>query len=252
MNVRIVMMSALVVLFTPFLQAQERSDDAEAASLRWSIGVSIGGTYMLHGGGLLFPREVPPLIRYDDASGFGPAFGVRVTVPLTSSLALSPRLFAECRRGTFTSDRFMMEIIGRDLRPEDMTLEDELDVTLRVGGLDLLLAWHPADGGFYLAAGPSIGLRLYEEFRVTESIVSPQGVTFLDGSTEREMYDDDPGLTRSVHVGLRGGAGYLLPLNEDLALGCELLYLYPLQTVTENDDWTIQGLQGTVTLQFNL
>lgn len=248
MNTRIITVIALLLCTAPLLRAQE---DASSAA-RWSIGVSVGGTYMTHGGGLVFPREAPPLIRYDDASGFGPAFGVRITVPLTPSLALSPRLFAECRRGTFTSEPFMMEIIGRDMRPEDMMLEDELDVILRVGGLDLLLAWHPAGGGFYLAAGPSIGLRLYEEFTVTESILSPQGVTFLDGSTAREMYDGDPGLSRALQLGIRGGAGYAFPLNEDLALGCELLYLYPLQTVTEDDDWTIQGLQGTVTMQFNL
>lgn len=252
MSNRIIMIPALLLLLSPFLRAQDSDEGTAAPTLPWSIGVSVGGTFMMHSGGLVFPREAPPLISYDDASGFGPAFGVRISIPLSNSLALSPRLFAECRRGTFTSDPFMMEIIGRDMRPEDMMLEDELDVILRVGGLDLLLAWHPSGGGFYVAAGPSIGLRLYEEFRVTESILSPQGVTFLDGSASREMYDDDPGLSRSVHLGIRGGAGYLLSLNEDLALGGELLYLYPLQTVTEDDDWTLQGLQGTVTLQFNL
>ncbi len=252
MRKHIFMIPALLLLASTLLRAQDGDGSAAVPALPWSIGISVGGTYMMHSGGLVFPREAPPLISYDDASGFGPAFGVRLSIPLSESLALSPRLFAECRRGTFTSEPFMMEIIGRDMRPEDMMLEDELDVILRVGGLDLLLAWHPAGGGFYLAAGPSIGLRLYEEFRVTESILSPQGVTFLDGSTAREMYDDDPGLSRSVHLGVRGGAGYVIPLNEDLALGAEVLYLYSLQTVTEDDDWTLQGLQGTVTLQFNL
>ena len=243
----------LLTLTSVSLHAQSGEDSAPAgATGRYAIGVTAGGTYMLHGGGFSFPREAPPRIAYDEASGYGPAFGVRVDIPLGQGFQLSPRLFAECRRGDFTSDPFVMEIIGRDLRPQDMLLEDELDMTLRVGGLDLLVTWYPAGSGFYLAAGPSIGMRLYEEFRITESIRSPAGVSFLDGSTSREMYDDDPGITRSLHLGLRAGPGYRLAIGSDLALALEVLYLYPLQSVAEDSDWTVQGLQGGVSLLFIL
>jgi hypothetical protein len=219
---------------------------------RTALGLALGGTFSMHGGGLQFPRESPPVILYDEASGLGPSFGIRAQLPLTATLSFSPRLFAECRGGSFTSEPFVMEIIGKDMRPQDMRLEDELEVVLRLGGLDLLLTWAPLDNGLYFAAGPSMALRLYEEFRVTGRILSPAGVTFLDGTTEKEMYDDDPGLTRSLHIGLRAGAGYQLALNQDLALGLETLYLYPLQSVTEDDDWSLQGLQATLTLLFLL
>jgi hypothetical protein len=144
-----------------------------------------------------------------------------------------------------------MEIIGQGLEPQDMHLEAELDVTLRLAGLDALLMWSPFDAGPYVLAGPSIGMKLYEEFRVTERILDPEGVTFLDGSREHELYDD-PDVTRSMHLGVRVGFGYTMALNPDLALGIEALYLKGLQTVTETDEWSIQGLQATVALLFVL
>ncbi len=222
----------------------------EASTL--AFGISAGGTLMMHSGPLQFPRETPPLIQYDDASGLGPALGLRANIAVTPNIGLSPRLFAEYRCGSFTSDPFTMEIIGRDLQPQDMVLEDELDVTLLIGGVDVLVTWAPTGGGWYFAAGPSVGIRLSEDFLVTESIRSPEGVTFLNGMDSQEMYDGDPGLTRSLHLGLRGGAGFQVALNRDLALGVELLYLYSLQSVTEDDDWTAQGLQGSIALLFLL
>jgi len=246
-------LTAFLLATLPCLSQQDAPPaPEELPHARSAIGITVGGTYSMHSGGLQFPREAPPHILYDEASGLGPSFGVRAQFPLMPTLALSPRLFAECRGGSFTSEPFVMEIIGKDLRPQDLRLEDELDAVLRLGGLDLLLTWAPMDNGLYFAAGPSIALRLYEEFRVTGRILSPDGVTFLDGSTEKEFYDDDPGITRSLHLGLRAGAGYQLALNQDLALGLETLYLYPLQSVTENDDWTLQGLQATLTLLFLL
>ncbi|MCB2204519.1 PorT family protein [bacterium] len=228
------------------------TDVTPVSASRLAIGIFLGGNYTMHSGGLAFPAEAPPLIRYDEGSALGLAFGIRFDAALTGNFVLSGRLFAEQRGGEFTSDPFIMEIIGRDLRPEDMQLEDELETTLLIGGMDLLLQWHPAGGGFALMAGPSLGLRLTEEFSVIENIRSPAGATFLDGSTSKEMYSDDPGLTRSMQLGVRAGAGYMLPLGSGLALGAEVLYFYPLQTVTASYDWSLQDVQGNLALLFTL
>lgn len=250
-----VMLLALIICATGILHAQgsEPPSKREAFAERApsiAFGVYFGAFASSHGGGFAFPAEQPPAISYDEGSGLGPVFGIRADIRLASSLSLSPRLFAECRRGTFTSDPFVMEIVGRNMQPQDMRLEDELDVILRVAGLDLLLQWHPLPFDLYLAAGPSVGFKLYEEFTVTESIREPSGVAFLDGSRSREVFNGDPDKTRALHTGVRAGAGYVLSLGSDLAAGAEVLYLIPLQTVTEEDDWSMQGLQATLSFLF--
>lgn len=251
----IVILLALLICAPGILQAQE-SDPSATPEPRarpassFAFGVYVGALASTHSGGFVFPAEQPPVISYDDGSGVGPAFGIRADIRLMASLSLSPRLFAACRRGMFTSDPFVMEIVGQDMQPQDMRLEDELDVIIRVAGLDLIVQWHPLPFDLYLAAGPSIGLKLYEEFTVTESILEPGGVTFLDGSRSREVYSGDPDRTRALHMGVHAGAGYVLSLGSDLAAGAEVLYLVPLQTVTEEDDWSIQGLQATLSFLF--
>ena len=251
----IVILLALLIGAPGVLRAQT-SDASPAADTpakqrsSFAFGVYFGALASTHGGGFTFPGEQPPVITYDEGSGVGPAFGIRADIRLLSSLSLSPRLFAECRRGTFISDPFVMEIVGQNMQPQDMRLEDELDVTVRLAGLDLLVQWHPLPFDLYLAAGPSIGLKLYEEFTVTERILEPDGVTFLDGSRSREIHSGDPDRTRALHAGVRAGAGYMLRLGNDLAAGTEVLYLVPLQTVTEEDDWSMQALQATLSLLF--
>ncbi|MBN1448057.1 MAG: hypothetical protein JXA28_09005 [Bacteroidetes bacterium] len=248
---------ALILLSVSAAPAQESTSESrtayrvpEHASRGWAFGVYLGVMVSAHSGGFIFPAEQPPMIAYDDGSGLGPALGIRVDIPFTSSLSLSSRLFAECRRGTFTSAPFQQMIIGQHLEPQPMSLEDELDVILRIAGIDLLLQWQPFDANLYLAAGPSLGFKLYEEFTVTERILDPPAVTFLDGSREREMYQGDPDMSRGVHAGIRLGLGYILPIGSDLATGAELSYVVPLQTVTEADDWKLTGLLATVTFLF--
>jgi len=249
-----VILLALIICSPGMLHGQEgersAAPEASATETSFAFGVYFGALAASHSGGFTFPDEQPPVISYDDGSGIGPAFGIRADIRLLSSLSLSSRLFAECRRGTFTSNPFVMEIVGQDMQPQDMRLEDELDVIVRVAGLDLLVQWHPLPIDLYLAAGPSIGLKLYEEFTVTENILEPAGVTFLEGSRSREVHSGDPDRTRALHTGVRAGAGYLLSLGRDLAAGAEVLYYVPLQSVTEDDDWSMQGLQATLSFLF--
>ena len=62
--------------------------------------------------------------------------------------------------------------------------------------------------------------------------------------------DGDSEVARGLHAGVRAGAGYTLRLNRDLALGFELSWLVPLQTVGEDNEWKTTGARGLVTLLF--
>lgn len=235
------------------LSAQDASTDIAAptpARAPWYLGISAGVFYSMHSGGFAFPSDCAECGRYDEASGIGTALDLRLSIPLLDWLRFEPRIFGECHRGEFTSEPIETEIIGRDLKPQIMTLEDDLDYTLRTIGLDLMAVFAIGRSGLSVLAGPALGFRVTETATVTERIVSPDGATFIDGGTEHVVLDGDSEIARGLHAGVRAGAGYTLRLNRDLALGFELSWLVPLQTVGEDNEWKTTGARGLVTLLF--
>jgi hypothetical protein len=235
------------------LSAQDASSAAAAAPAShapWYLGISAGVFYSMHSGGFAFPSDCAECGRYNEATGIGTAMDLRLSIPLLDWLRFEPRIFGECHRGEFTSDPIETEIIGRDLKPQTLTLEDDLDYTLRTIGLDLIAVFAIGRSGFSVLAGPALGFRVTESAKVTERIVSPDGATFVDGSTDHVMLDGDSEIARGLHAGIRAGAGYTLKLNRDLALGFELSWLLPLQTVGEDNEWKTAGARGLVTLLF--
>ncbi|MBR9977825.1 MAG: hypothetical protein KFH87_07030 [Bacteroidetes bacterium] len=242
----------LCIAASPRLYSQDTpvspTQDNEHAP--WRLGISAGVFFSMHSGGFSFPEDCATCGNYEDANGLGSAFDLRASIPLVSWLRLEPRLYGECHRGVFTSAPIESEIIGSGLQPQDVVFEDELRYTHRLIGIELLGSVALGRSGIALLLGPALGMSVSETATVTERIVSPSGVVFADGTSERVMHDDEVALARDMHAGLRFGAGYTLPLSRDLALGIEATWLLPLTTVTETDDWTTTGLRGLVTILF--
>ncbi len=216
----------------------------------WYLGISAGVSYSMHSGGFAFPEKCADCGYYDDASGVGPALDLRISIPLTPWLRIEPRIFGECHRGEFTSDPIETEIIGQDLEPQALRLEDELRYSLRLIGIDLLAAVPIGGSGIAVLAGPAVGFNVSETATVTERIVSPAGVTFNDGSTSHDVYDGDAAKARGMHAGFRAGFSYTLPIGPDLALGCEATWLLPFSTVGADDEWKTSGLRGLLSILF--
>jgi hypothetical protein len=221
-----------------------------AARAPWYLGISAGVFYSMHSGGFSFPGDCESCGVYGDASGIGSALDLRLSIPVASWLRLEPRIFGECHRGDFTSDPIPSEIIGKDMKPQAILLEDELSYTLRLIGIDLMASVQIGRTGLAVLAGPAVGFHVSETASVNERIVSPDGVVFTDGSRDHAVYDDDVAKARSMHAGLRAGVGYRLPISRDLALGFEATWLLPLQTVGDDDDWKTAGARGLLSLLF--
>jgi hypothetical protein len=243
------LLAAALPLFAQDAPTDERSS-ARTPRAPWFLGISAGVISSMHSGGFSFPEECAECGRYGDGAGVGPAFDLRLSIPLAAWLRLEPRMFGECRRGSFTSDPIQTVIIGRDLKPQDLLLEDELDHALRLIGFDVMAAVQIGQSGIAVLAGPSFGFRVTETTVITERILSPGGAVFVDGSREHTTHDGDTEKARGMHAGIRAGLAYRLPLGRDLALGVEATWLLPLQTVSEGDDWTSSGIRGLVTMLF--
>ncbi|MFZ1731562.1 MAG: hypothetical protein WBQ23_05335 [Bacteroidota bacterium] len=244
--------SAVIALSLP--TALHAQDDPPPQTVRppMYLGISAGIFYSMHSGGFGYPAECEDCAVYGDASGIGTAFDLRLSVPLTPWLRFEPRLFGEGRSGDFTSDLIESEIIGKDMKPQQIQLEDEFSSSLQLVGIDLLAAFHIGRSGIAVLAGPAIAFRMSESATVTERILSPDGVTFLDGSREQTRFDGDTEIARGMHAGIRAGLSYTLPVSRALALGFEATYLLSLQTVSETDDWKTSGARGMLSVLYAL
>ncbi len=244
--------AALLLLIGSPLQTAFAQDTPPAARAPWYFGISAGVFYGVHSGGFSFPGDCDACGVYDEASGIGSALDLRLSIPVTPWLRIEPRLFGECHVGDFTSDPIQTEIIGKDMKPQTLLLEDDFSYTLRLIGLDLMASVQIGKTGLAVLAGPAIGFRVTESASVNERILSPDGALFTDGTREHVVFDEDVSRARSMHAGIRAGVGYTLPLGSDLALGIEATWLLPLQTVGEDDDWKTAGARGLVSLLFVL
>ncbi|MBE0645445.1 MAG: hypothetical protein IH600_15285 [Bacteroidetes bacterium] len=250
----------LAVLFTVVITALSPLQTAVAqdaaptsvspARTPWYLGISAGVFYSMHSGGFSFPGDCEGCGVYGDASGLGSALDLRLSIPIARWLRIEPRIFGECHRGDFTSDPIASEIIGKDMKPQAIVLEDELSYTLRLIGIDLMASVQIGRTGLAVLAGPALGFHVSETATVNERIASPDGALFIDGSRDHTVYDDDVAMARSMHAGLRAGIGYTLPLNQDLALGFEATWLLPLQTVGEDHEWKTAGVRGLLSVLF--
>lgn len=240
----------LPLLAAPLRAQEHRDTPAAPASAPWHVGIAAGVFLGMHSGGFSFPDACADCGRYDEASGIGTALDLHIGIPLLRWLRIEPRISAECHRGTFTSEPIESVIIGAGMQPQSLQLEDELVHTLRLVGIDLLLAVPLGHSGLSVLAGPTLGFRVTETATVTERILSPRGAVFADGSSAHTTFDGDTEIARGMHAGLRAGIAYTLPVGRDIALGAEATWRLPLQPVTESDDWQTSGLRATVAVLF--
>ena len=251
-------LAVLFALATPWatvLHAQQEEDaptrprpTVEVAA--WHVGIGAGVFFGTHAGGFSFPGDCADCGRYDDATGLGTALDLRVGIPLLRWLRFEPRISAECHRGTFTSEPIESVILGAGMQPQELQLEDELVYTLRLVGIDLLVAVPLGRSGISVLAGPTLGFRVTETATVTERILSPAGAVFAGGSDSHTPVDGDVEIARGMHTGIRAGLGYTLPVGRDIALAAEATWRLPLQPVTESDDWKTSGLRATIAVLF--
>jgi hypothetical protein len=222
------------------------------AMIRLLIGPYAGVNLNMHDGSFSTMENGVICCNFDEGDGIGIVFGAKAFIPLSAQFRLSPRLHYEQRGGTFTAELLSYPFFGSGQSLEYVDMANELDVTLNTIGIDILATWHPGFGGLYLAAGPSLAYVASQNFRKTEQILRPPGVTYLDGSTEKVVFDGEMEMVDELLLGLRGGVGVLVPVTSGLHLDLEALYHLPLNSVSTDGDWNASAVQFTLGILFAL
>jgi hypothetical protein len=215
------------------------------------IGPFGGIVFAMHRGTFSAMENGILCCSFEKGDGLGPAAGVRAFLSLVSSLEFSPRILYENPRGEFTALLQRYPIRGSNNTIEFVDLENKLETDLHMITLDLLVDWMYDPLCIYVAAGPSLSMLIANHFLKSETIVSPPGVSYLDGGSSRVLLDDGFSMTNNFHLSLRGGVGARIALGGSLHINPEVLYSYPLTKVSKEGDWKVSTVQATLGILFS-
>lgn len=211
-----------------------------------------GVTYSLHSGRFVTTERNIVCCEFNEGKGIGPAAGVRMSLSIDEAFFIEPSIAFEARGGSFESTPEQLPIFGRNNEVETMTFQSTLDVSLSTINISALAGYRLGTSGVYVAAGPSASFVLSQHYLKSERIVGPNGVRYLDGSTEKTLYDGAMALVRSTLFAARAGVGARLSIADGIALNPEVLYSYPLGAASLSDEWSLAGVHATMAVLFEL
>ncbi len=226
-------------------------DARSGAPSTMSVSVDAGTAILFSSGTLSTTCKC----AYPSGMNAGPTMGLSLEYRVASTLSLALRVGYTGYTGEFTvgDSRVWYEQSGAMV-----TLDHERRALISMDLLEtaLLLRWSPAHDAPYLQCGPVMSAMLASHITETERIVTPG---YVYPSTQNNLVQLADGelaevrATRQMHLGLRVGGGWMIPVGASLAVGPELSYTFPLTSVfTEGPDWKLHSLHGLVRLRLAL
>ena len=236
----------LVSTVAPAL-AQDEATPSEDGSV--ALGLIGWGTMNLHRGDFTSYDGILECGTFDEAQTVGWGAGYLVDLPFSQTLALSGRLYYWKGDGNFTTPNPTPTRIAVDEQTvvpleTNHRLETDLDYIM----VDLLAKWKIASP-LYLAAGPSIGYGTRAAYEQEEEIVSPQGVTFINGASTRNIiagnFDEQGTLNtrRLLRLAATGIIGADIPLTDRLTLTPEAGISWGFTSVLSSFDWKVHAIR---------
>mgnify|MGYP000285955298 CR=1 FL=1 len=215
---------------------------------RLSIGLLGGVTAMSHAGEFVLTEETDTCCRFDGGSGIGPMIALRAefTPDADGIIAFGLRLSWQEEGGEFEGSPEVLPIFGANNEPEDLTSQGTLDISAQTIDIAPLVMIKVLDADLFVTLGPSFATTISSQSDLTEQIVSPDGVTYLDGTTERFRGDLPAALVADSRFSALGGLDLRLPITNDLTFAAEALYRLGLTPFGEDDDWTASGIVGGI------
>ncbi len=231
------------------LCALSLSGQAQSMNLL-SAGLYGGAAYNMHYGTLSTNQGMLECGTFSDASSLRWFIGNTVNIPLNAHWAFTPRLYYHKAGATFnTANPVQPKIALSDGSVVNLNTTHSLDVFLDYLNVDLLASYFLSDR-LYAIGGLTVGFETRNAFEQSESIVSPAGVTFRDGSTTRIIlpgyFSDAQGNDVSNSTRFAGvlGIGAMIPINSSWIINPELSYQYGFTNVISTDSWKVHTLRA--------
>jgi len=254
---RLLTLLALPALVALSAQTLAQSDPESAdPPLRIRSGVMGSATVNIHRGEFAAYDGILECAPFDRATTIGWQAGYIFDVPFSSSFALSTRLSYWKADGDFTSPNpYPVRVAVDDRTTVPLITEHTLETALDYVTFDALGRWSVVKG-FYIAAGPTIGLATRAAYEEEEKIIEPQGITFQNGESTRKIiagnFDEQGTVPARRELRLAGtiALGAEIPLGDRFLLAPEVGYSHGLTSVLSTFDWKVRMLRGGVSLLY--
>lgn len=246
------LIAGILLLAHPFaLSAQEieRGGQSLISSGNTLLELFGGADYLSHGGAFATTDGRYSCCGFDGGSGMRFRIGLAAWIPVAPGIFLVPRYSFGNSGGTFTQTRSLPIPLGGGVA--EMQLEEKFRASLPISVFDLFGAVNVLNENLHLFAGPTVGLVSGPSFSTTETIVSPGGATYTDGSRSRTFEDQTTEIERT-QFGITFGAAYAIPWNESFTLFPHLEYTLPLTRISREGSWKASRFGGMISLVFAL
>ncbi|MBS1538036.1 MAG: OmpA family protein [Bacteroidetes bacterium] len=223
-----------------------------------SAGIMLGGAFNLHSGTLTTNEGLLDCGTFNGTTSLRWIAGNYANLPLNETWSISPRIYYHKASGSFEADNIVQPLIAlSDGTTTTLNTKHSLDVSLDYITLDAIGQNFITDK-MYLGLGVSIGIPTRNAFEQYESIISPKGVTFIDGSNTRRIaagyFTDKQGniASNTIRIGAVANLGTLIPLSPSFILNPEVSFQYSFLNVISDADWKVHALRGSIGLMYVL
>lgn len=225
--------------------------------LRFQVGGYLGAGFNVHTANFGALPGVPSCCQdYKSAMTIAPALGLLIEFPIDADLHLQTRLGYTALAGDLSST----QVIGNEpvlddgsipnVQRQDVTVEHTLSAGLPMLAIEPILAYRFLKN-FWASAGFRVGILMGTGFEQQETLISPDGYTFLDGTTVRNQIAQDIPDAQTIQMHASVGLGYQFPLSQRLSLVPEVRYYVPVTKIS-SVDWTVQTFQVGASVRYGI
>jgi outer membrane protein OmpA-like peptidoglycan-associated protein len=132
--------------------------------------------------------------------------------------------------------------------------EQDLDVQLNYLQFEILVKYYFTKG-LYAGLGPVVSVPINASYTESETIISPNGVTFLNGANSRQIMagnfrDDNMNSTANVRIVAHAVAGYDYYINKRIAINPEVGYYSGGTDVISNAEWSLSSIHAGIGVKY--
>ena len=253
-----VFVAALVFTMTSI--AQERYVDDQTGQsmlLKYRLGAYGGALLNVHNVGFgALPGYTSCCTAFENTLAPALVAGALWEYSLGKPLVLDVRLGI----GSMSADFVRTQVIGNEPvltdgvvgLPDrrDVTVEHALNSSIMVLSFEPVLRYQLFDK-LSVLGGIRGGYALSPSFSQKETLISPEGYVFLDGSAVRNQQSGPIPTATTVNLHATVGAYYELFNSRAYTFGLDLRYYYPVTNVA-NVDWNVHSIHAGVNIAFGV
>lgn len=254
----VIIIGTIIALYPLVLRAQMVIDTTNP--IQFGVYTHIGTDWQHTGGFSQLGNFAKPYAPFQDGKGDIVMFGGQASMPL-SSMMKATQTTASLHVGL----RLGFNVIRADLVATEPTtiihegVPTKADIRYLIEnsfasfGIEPTVEFTPPfHENLRLHAGLRTAWVYSAGFHQVESIISPEGATFIQGGTERMKYESEVPNYSRFEVASIVGASYNIKLSKRFSIAPEIYYQLPITNLVSDGNWDARCLRTGVSIRVTL